>query len=344
MGPISANNTANLTGYTYEGSFLIMGLLGFINFLVILMVRFPKKNDYNPTSEDDTKKGGSSSSSDEDESTTDLIRLLLYEKKEKESLRDIITKPLFAVSCTVATLAHTMMVMVMSAVTLAMTADGYSFEECSLVMQLHFFAMFGPGFVTGRLISHFGVFNVALIGGILYAASVILLEVGTSSWNYISGMMLIGVGWNLSFSSGTVMLTGCYRPCDATRVQAINDFILFSVSSAGSLASGALFASFGWSVLIYVVSGLIAGNLFLFFVAHRLKSVLDKSAEPSSINNAARVHERIVSGEFSGGRKEDIIRKLSRSGNFSVESIDREIKKIHNENVDLVRVASLTPV
>lgn len=352
MGPISANNTASLTGYTYEGSFLIMGLLGFINFLVILMVRFPKNSEYDGKSsnyqsvkQDNSSLASSSDASiaEKDESATDLIRSLLYEKKV--TLMEIITQPLFIVSCTVATLAHTMMVMVMSAVTLAMTADGYSFDDCSLVMELHFFAMFGPGFITGKLINQFGVFNVALVGGVLYAASVIVLGTGTSSWNYILGMMLIGVGWNLSFSSGTVMLTGCYKPCDATRVQAINDFILFSVASASSLASGALFATFGWSVLIYVVSGLIGGNLLLFFVAYRLKSAVDQSIAPplTSINAAAAVHERIMSGDFKG-KKHDIIRKLSRSGNFSVESIDKEIQKINDENSNLVRVASLTPV
>jgi len=357
MGPISANNTANLTRRSYEGSFLIMGLIGFLNFLDILMVRFPHKEDHKQQQLNVKKKFAineeSETKNDDDDDfspTTDLIRSLLYEEK-RLTLREITMQPLFIVSCAVATLAHTIMVMVMSAVTLAMTADGYSFAECSLVMELHFFAMFGPGFITGRLIGQIGVFNVALIGGVLFAASVVVLGVGTASWNYILGMILIGVGWNLSFSSGTVMLTGCYKPVDATRVQAVNDFILFSVASASSLIAGVIFGGAGWSVLIYVVTGLITANLLLFFTAHRLKSAVDQSvnistngsANSSTAVTASHLHDRIVSGDF-GDKKSDIIRKLSRSGTFSVESVERDLKIIDRENSAFERVASLTPV
>ena len=37
------------------------------------------------------------------------------------------------------------------------------------------------------------------------------------------------------FSAGTVMLTGSYRKSEATDVQAVNDFILFTVAGIGSL-------------------------------------------------------------------------------------------------------------
>ena len=36
-----------------------------------------------------------------------------------------------------------------------------------------------------------------------------------------------------------------YKPSEATKVQAINDMILFSVSGAGSLFSGLIFSSGG---------------------------------------------------------------------------------------------------
>ena len=34
-------------------------------------------------------------------------------------------------------------------------------------------------------------------------------------------------------------------------MQALNDFILFTVAGAGSLVSGIVFAKFSWAVLIY---------------------------------------------------------------------------------------------
>ena len=58
---------------------------------------------------------------------------------------------------------------------------------------------------------------------------------------WVVGMGLCGVAWNLCFSSGTVMLSTCYRPEDAARVQGANDFVIFAIAGAGSFGSGFLF-------------------------------------------------------------------------------------------------------
>lgn len=49
------------------------------------------------------------------------------------------------------------------------------------------------------------------MGGLIFVVSSTLLVVGTSLWNYILGMILVGIAWNLSFSAGTVMLTKTYK-------------------------------------------------------------------------------------------------------------------------------------
>lgn len=41
-------------------------------------------------------------------------------------------------------------------------------------------------------------------------------------------------------------------------MQAVNDFVLFTVAGAGSLLSGVIFAAYGWLALIYVVSVLVS--------------------------------------------------------------------------------------
>jgi hypothetical protein len=48
------------------------------------------------------------------------------------------------------------------------------------------------------------------------------------------------------------------QPKEATEVQAVNDFVLFTIAGAGSLLSGEIYAIWGWSVLIYVASGLVS--------------------------------------------------------------------------------------
>ena len=123
---------------------------------------------------------------------------------------EIIKQPMFVISCSVATIAHTMMVILMSNVTLAMKSDDYSLAATSLVMELHFFAMFAPGFFTGRMIGLYGSFIVAAVGGVVFLGSAVVFLIGTAEWNYIVGMILLGIGWNFSFSAGTVMLTESY--------------------------------------------------------------------------------------------------------------------------------------
>ena len=190
LGPSTAQGTVDLWGPKYVGSFLIMAVIGCVNELTIMFVNFPPALDSQEPSTADTVSADS-----------------------RRSVWQICKQPLFIISCAVATLAHTIMVMVMSNVTLAMSAHSFSFAACSLVMELHFFAMFSPGFVTGSLIKYSGAFLVALLGVCISASGVVVLALVNrdQEWGYIVGMILIGFGWNFSFSSGTVMLTGTYN-------------------------------------------------------------------------------------------------------------------------------------
>lgn len=79
----------------------------------------------------------------------------------------------------------------MSDVTLAMSDQGYSFNVTSFVMELHFLSMFGPGFVTGRLIGKYGSFTIALVGGIIFGASSAVFLLGTSTWNFYLGSNIL---------------------------------------------------------------------------------------------------------------------------------------------------------
>jgi len=114
--------------------------------------------------------------------------------------------------------------------------------------------MFAPGFFTGGLIAEKGPFYVAVIGTVIFTASSIVFLIDEKLWNFYVGMSLLGVAWNFSFSAGTVMLTSCYLPHEATDVQAINDFILFTVAGCGSLLSGVVYSSIDWFAVIYLVS------------------------------------------------------------------------------------------
>lgn len=80
-----------------------------------------------------------------------------------------------------------------------------------------------------------GTFVVSVYGAVLFAMSATVFAIGQEKWNYFAGMLLLGIAWNFSFSAGTVMLTESYLPHEATDVQAVNDFILFTIAGEGTL-------------------------------------------------------------------------------------------------------------
>jgi predicted MFS family arabinose efflux permease len=44
----------------------------------------------------------------------------------------------------------------------------------------------------------------------------------------------------------------CHRPEERTRVQSLNDFVVFGTMAVGSFSSGGLLARYGWDVVLWV--------------------------------------------------------------------------------------------
>ena len=75
--------------------------------------------------------------------------------------------------------------------------------------------------------------QVSVAGGVIFAGAMVIMLWGEVLWNFTAGMMLVGLAWNFLFSSATVLLTSCYEPCDAIRVQGINDVFIFGLAGCG---------------------------------------------------------------------------------------------------------------
>ena len=216
LGPTSANYSMNFIGEQYMGSYAVVAIFAAFNQLVITFVNFPTPPSQEVNNTSTTKNpmnDNHQKASNPDHQVEENMAVKHSEEPEEEvrTAFQIARQPQFILSCTIATLAHTIMVMLMSNVTLDMEDNGYGFHTCSLTMELHFFAMFSPGFISGKLIERYGTFIVALVGGFIFAGSSAVLGLGDDTWNYIFGMILLGIAWNFSFSAGTVMLTGCYK-------------------------------------------------------------------------------------------------------------------------------------
>ena len=132
------------------------------------------------------------------------------------------------------------------------------------VIQWHVIAMFAPSFITGHLISRFGVKQIMATGLLLYAICVFTALAGTTFWHYFLALFLLGLGWNFLYVTGSTLIARLAEPAERGRVQGTADLIIFSAVALASLSAGALHSFVGWSGLVLVC--LLPVALIAFFV------------------------------------------------------------------------------
>jgi MFS family permease len=107
--------------------------------------------------------------------------------------------------------------------------------------------------------------RIVIAGLLLLAISAMVGISGLSVAHFWIALVLLGLGWNLSFVGATTMITHCHRPSERNMVQAFNDFLIFGGMAVASFASGKLLATFGWATINEVVfpGVFVAGALLL---------------------------------------------------------------------------------
>jgi MFS family permease len=162
---------------------------------------------------------------------------------------DLLRRPAFLSAAITGAVAYGTMNLVMTSTPLEMMACGFAVVASATVIQAHAFAMFAPGFFTGRLIARFGVRRIITAGVVLNLACVAVTVTGESFAHFIVALALLGLGWNFMFTGATTQLAETYRPEERVRAQATNDFIVFGTVACTALTSGAIHAGLGWAPL-----------------------------------------------------------------------------------------------
>lgn len=164
-------------------------------------------------------------------------------------LADILRTPVFLTALLGSATGMAVMSMVMTATPLAMHMHGHHLDASATVIQWHVLGMFVPSFFTGALIRRLGVLNVMAAGTLLLGGHVAIALSGHAYLHYVSGLILLGVGWNFLFIGGTTLLTEAYRPAEKGRVQAAHDFLAFGATALASFSAGKLLAAWGWDAV-----------------------------------------------------------------------------------------------
>lgn len=176
-------------------------------------------------------------------------------------LRVIIAQESFIVAVAAAMVGYGIMSLIMTATPLAMRAHGHSFSSTAFVIEWHALGMFAPSFFTGHLIRRLGVINVLLSGALLYAMAIAINLTGASETHFWVALLLLGIGWNFLYIGGTTLLTEAHDEQEKAKVQALNDFLIYTTVVGATLTAGILQHEFGWRLVNLGVLPLIGAVL-----------------------------------------------------------------------------------
>ena len=204
---------------TYVGSYIAMSLLTIIPFFFFLFYQNEDKVDQK-------------------------------EIKSQKTIFQLLSNKNIQLSILSAGVGYTTMSTLMTATPISMKMmHGFSLFSTGIVLQLHVIGMFLPSLITGDLINKFGHKKMIYAGIIIMLSTIATHFVFETYYGYMIGLILLGVGWNFLFISGTSLLVVSYNKEDKFLAQGLNDFVVFSSQSIGALSAGILLFSTSWKTL-----------------------------------------------------------------------------------------------
>jgi len=167
-------------------------------------------------------------------------------------------------------LGYFTMAIIMTATPLHMhLVNKFTLFETSIVIQLHVIGMFLPSLFSGDLIKRFGNTNIIYAGVIILLLSILTNTFFDFYYSYMLGLILLGIGWNFLFVSGSSLLVVSYEEKDKFTAQGLNDFIVFSTQGIGSLSAGFLLYFSNWTIINLLCVPLLIIVLVVSFISSR---------------------------------------------------------------------------
>jgi MFS family permease len=168
------------------------------------------------------------------------------------------------------------MVLIMTMTPLHLHESGHGLEVVGLVIGAHTLGMFGLAPVSGRLTDRLGAPMVAGIGFAVLAVAGLLSALTPAAAGSVLAvpLFLLGVGWSLTFVSGSSMLSNAGPLSERARLQGATDTLVWTVAAISSLASGFVLDLVGYQ-LMAIIGALIA-------VLLGVTIAIDRRAQPAA--------------------------------------------------------------
>lgn len=184
-------------------------------------------------------------------------------------LGEILRQPAVITAMLCGMLSYAIMSLVMTSTPLAMTDHGHTAAQAADVVRWHVFAMFLPSFITGHLITRFGHSKVIATGLLLLLGCAAVALTGVDLHRFYLALIVLGFGWNFGFIGSTSLLATTHRPEEQSKVQGLNDFLVFGLVAVASFGSGALLNFSGWTAVQYaaIPSVIVAAVVLVWYAS-----------------------------------------------------------------------------
>jgi len=181
-------------------------------------------------------------------------------------LSEILRSQTILLAISAAALGYGVMSFIMTATPISMHVHaGHSLDATKFVIQSHIAAMYLPSLVFAWLFSKVGFRGMLWSGVCVYGVCLGIAAINTDFLNYWLALVLLGIGWNFLFLSGTNLLARGYRREERFRVQSMNDFLVFSIQAIVSLSSGWFLFHWQWrGVLLACIPMVLGFAVFLW--------------------------------------------------------------------------------
>jgi MFS family permease len=216
----------------FSSSVLSFIPLSIMALIMIFMIKWPSQKDQEIPTNENSKENSA-------------------HKKNKNNKINLWNTGLWKPILTAMT-AYGVMVLVMSATPLHMHHHHYDFSDTAWVIQWHVLGMFAPSFFTGWLVKKMGLNGLIIAGVVILFGSVAVNLIADDRSLLTLGLILLGVGWNFLFigsSQWLAQFTAKLNVKQRSKVQGINEVLVFGLASAATLSSGWIINVFGWQML-----------------------------------------------------------------------------------------------
>ena len=190
----------------------------------------------------------------------------------------ILREPAAAVALTSMMLGQLVMVLVMVITALHMKDHQHALGAISIVISAHTFGMFAFSVFSGQLADRWGRGPVIITGAATLVLACLAATLSPDVLPLGVALFLLGLGWNFCYVGGSTLLADQLSPAERAKTQGLNDLLVGLASATGSLSSGLIFASWGFSIMAYVSASLALVPLLVAAAWYRGRAVVQPAA------------------------------------------------------------------